>query len=112
MMADTALAEARWNLSELVAERRVDSKASAQTLDQIVQFLEIIGPDMYSTFADSAVERISGRDPDDWPTLALSLALSCPIWTEDRDFFGVGVATWITRHVEIFLRGETSEPAE
>ena len=39
----------------------------------------------------------------DWPILATALALDLPIWTEDRDFFGCGVATWITRTVQIYL---------
>ena len=43
------------------------------------------------------------RDPDDWPILASALALGCPIWTEDTDFFGCGVATWTSNSIEIFL---------
>jgi hypothetical protein len=27
-----------------------------------------------------------------------------PFWTEDRDFFGTGVATWTSDRVEIYLR--------
>ncbi|HZC23037.1 MAG TPA: PIN domain-containing protein [Candidatus Binatia bacterium] len=27
-----------------------------------------------------------------------------PIWTEDADFFGAGVATWTTDRVELLLR--------
>ena len=30
----------------------------------------------------------------------------CPIWTEDRDYFGAGVATWTSDLVEIYLRGD------
>jgi hypothetical protein len=29
--------------------------------------------------------------------------LECPIWTEVRDFFGTGLATWTSDRVEIFL---------
>ncbi len=39
------------------------------------------------------------RPTDDWPVLAAALALDCPIWTEDTDFFGYGVATWTTDRV-------------
>jgi predicted nucleic acid-binding protein len=42
----------------------------------------------------------------DWPVVAASLALSCPVWTEDHDFFGAGVATWTSANVEIYLCGE------
>ena len=40
--------------------------------------------------------------------IAAALLLECPIWTEDRDFFGSGVATWTTATVERYLR----EPAK
>ncbi len=36
------------------------------------------------------------RDPDDWPTVALALALGADIWTQDSDFLDCGVATWTT----------------
>jgi predicted nucleic acid-binding protein len=45
----------------------------------------------------------SARDPEDWPVLAAALALGCPIWTEDADFFGCGVATWTSVSIDIFL---------
>jgi len=48
--------------------------------------------------------RIESRDPDDWPILATALALECPIWTEDQDFFGAGVPTWTTDRVLFYLR--------
>ena len=51
----------------------------------------------------AALTRIGPRDPDDWPILACALALNCPIWTEDKDFFGTGVATWTTALVELYL---------
>jgi len=36
---------------------------------------------------------------------AAALALGCPIWKEDTDFFGCGVATWTSHRVQMFLRG-------
>jgi predicted nucleic acid-binding protein len=53
-------------------------------------------------------ERLVGSDPDDWPVLASALALRCPIWTEDTDFFGCGVATWTSNRVRVFLRRDVS----
>ena len=32
----------------------------------------------------------------------------CPIWTEDRDFFGMGIPTWTSDLVEVYLRRESS----
>ena len=50
--------------------------------------------------------RMRSRGAEDWPILAAALSLSCDIWTEDRDFFGSGVAVWTTDRVEIYLRAE------
>ncbi|WP_332258704.1 PIN domain-containing protein [Polaromonas glacialis] len=32
------------------------------------------------------------RDADDWPVLACAMTPGCPVWTENADFFGSGVA--------------------
>jgi predicted nucleic acid-binding protein len=53
-----------------------------------------------------AMARIGQRDQADWPAVAGALQFDCPVWTEDEDFFGSGVATWTTATVEIFLHGE------
>jgi hypothetical protein len=34
----------------------------------------------------------------------LALVFGCPIWTEDQDFFGTGIATWRTKNIEIFFQ--------
>jgi predicted nucleic acid-binding protein len=52
----------------------------------------------------TAVVQKRGGDPDDWPVLAAALAIGCPIWTEDADFFGCGVATWTSSRIRMFLR--------
>ena len=45
------------------------------------------------------------RDPTDRPIVAAALKIGCPIWTDDQDFFGCGIATWTTVQVEIYLAG-------
>jgi predicted nucleic acid-binding protein len=57
----------------------------------------------YGAKEQAALARIGPRDPDDWPVLACALLLNCPIWTEDRDFFGTGVATWTTALIELYF---------
>ena len=66
--------------------------------------VDLIGNEVYSQFESTARERLGDRDPDDWPILAAALAIGCPIWTEDTDFFGCGVPTWTTSRVCVFLR--------
>ncbi|WP_407643836.1 PIN domain-containing protein [Enteractinococcus helveticum] len=36
--------------------------------------------------------------------MASRIFLECPIWTVDQDFFGVGIATWTSRTVELYFR--------
>ena len=84
-----------------------DLSASLEYLGQIVEPLE---PDFYSLFESEARIRLRGRDEEDWPVLAVALGLHCPIWTEDADFFGTGVAVWTTSHIEIFLEAQAGAP--
>lgn len=39
---------------------------------------------------------ITDRDPDDWPTVALALATSLPIWSQDKDLAVTGLETHTT----------------
>ncbi len=32
-----------------------------------------------------------------------AMTLSCPMWTEDADFFGTGIATWTTDRIELYF---------
>jgi predicted nucleic acid-binding protein len=71
-----------------------------------------VDPSEYEVMKPAALARIGPRDPDDWPILACALALNCPIWTEDRDFFGTGVATWTTALVEQYFTDPDAGSAE
>jgi predicted nucleic acid-binding protein len=82
-----------------------DLSASLQYLRNII---EPVAPDLYAVFESDARQRLRGRDENDWPVLATSLALACPIWTEDEDFFGTGVAAWTTNRIEIFLKQQAT----
>jgi predicted nucleic acid-binding protein len=74
-----------------------------EKLDALARVIVPIPAESYLPFKDRALARIGPRDPDDWPVLACALAADCPIWTEDTDFFGAGVATWSTASVELFF---------
>ena len=73
-------------------------------LDEIARLVQPIEPALYQSFEAVARTRIAPRDLRDWPVVALALALNLPIWTEDQDFFGSGIATWTTDRAEIYLR--------
>lgn len=40
--------------------------------------------DAYEIHREEAERRMAQRDPEDWPTVALALARSLPIWSQDR----------------------------
>ena len=72
------------------------------TLESVVQSLEF---DLYAGLQQQALQRIAMRDADDWPVLACAMTIGCPVWTEDADFFGTGVATWTSDRVELYFVG-------
>ena len=96
--------EAEQHLATLVARRGGDPEKALAFLRSLGRLVELIGSEVYGEFEGEARERLGTRDPNDWPILAAALALGCPIWTEDTDFFGCGVATWTSNRVEMFLR--------
>ena len=105
---DFAFTEARKALREIASLRGASSSQSLLVLDSLYELVEEVEFSLYAPFESAARLRIGRRDPDDWPVLAAALALGAPIWTEDLDFFGCGVATWTSDRVEIFLRERTA----
>lgn len=101
---EAAYGEAEEHLPRLVNKRGGDPERALAFLRALRHLVELIGSDVYDEFEAEARERLGQRDPDDWPILAAALALRCPIWTEDTDFFGCGVATWTSNRVRVFLR--------
>jgi predicted nucleic acid-binding protein len=101
---ESVYAEAAEHLAALVTKRGGDPEKALALLRSLSSLVELIGSEVYGEFEIEARERLARRDPEDWPTLASALALGCPIWTEDTDFFGGGVATWTSDRVRMFLR--------
>jgi predicted nucleic acid-binding protein len=84
--------------------KRGELAALQPALDKLAALrgvVQSVDPTEYEAMKSAALARIGPRDPDDWPILACALLLNCPVWTEDRDFFGTGVATWTTALVEL-----------
>jgi predicted nucleic acid-binding protein len=101
---EPAYLEAEEHLAALIVKRGGDPAKALALLRALSRLVELIGADVYGGFEGEARERLGTRDPEDWPILAAALAVGCPIWTEDTDFFGCGVATWTSSRVEMFLR--------
>lgn len=73
-------------------------------LDGLARIVEVVDCSLYEEQEEIARERIVARDSEDWPIVAVALLLDTPVWTEDRDFFGSGIATWTSNRIELYLR--------
>lgn len=108
---DAAFAEAREHLPTILAARGIAAAPALELLGLVSRVVQTLEAEAYSQFEEIARARLKQRDEDDWPVLAAALSLGCPIWTEDTDFFGCGVATWTTDRIELYLAasGESQE---
>ena len=100
---DVAYADARKYLPALLKKRGVDANAAILVLDCLEGIIQSIDAELYKGMQLPALQRIAVRDADDWPVLACAMALGCPVWTEDADFFGTGVATWTSDRVALYF---------
>jgi len=97
--------DAREYVPRVLDSRGDDPEVGLAVLNQIGLVVQPVDQALYRDFEQLARERMSARYVEDWPVAALALMLKFPIWTEDRDFFGGGLATWTTDRVELYLRG-------
>jgi predicted nucleic acid-binding protein len=93
---EVAVHVAEFNLAEVeeYVPRLADKYALPQYLLRLnLRLLPIsVHPEEdYKTGLAAARERLAERDPDDAHPLALAIALSLPLWSNDRDFEGCGV---------------------
>ena len=102
---DVAYVDARKYLPSLLEKRGIDSESAMAVLNALETIVRPLEFGVYAGFKTQALERIATRDADDWPVLACAMAIGCPVWTEDADFFGTGVATWTSDRVELYLAG-------
>lgn len=102
---DVAYADARKYLPALLEKRGVQSDSAMAVLDALESIVCPLELGVYAGFKTQALQRIAIRDADDWPVLACAMTIGCPVWTEDADFFGTGVATWTSDRVELYLVG-------
>ena len=108
-IAETNAEEAEFYLSkELASKRGLTEDVWRPVFEGVLNTVQIIANDVLSEMEAQSKARIASRDVNDWPAVAAALLLDCPVWTEDKDFFGAGVATWTTATVEIYLDPATS----
>jgi predicted nucleic acid-binding protein len=102
---DSCIEEALNNIPTIAVRQRIDAAFAKSLLTEIVdEMILVVDRVLYEEFEVQARSRISMRDADDWPVVAVALMLDTPIWTEDNDFFGCGIATWTSDRIELYLR--------
>ena len=95
--------DVRRYLPSILVKRGLLPEPFLAAVDALVGVVIPLEEEIHAAYSAEATRRIQERDIQDWPLIALSLMLNCPIWTEDNDFFGTGVAIWRSRNVEMYL---------
>lgn len=95
--------DAKKYLPPLFKKKNLEERDAIEALDELMSLVNILDASVYCLYAIESKQRIAIRDVDDWPVVAAAMMLNCPIWTEDADFFGAGVATWTSDRVHLYL---------
>jgi predicted nucleic acid-binding protein len=104
---DICFTDAKKYLPALFEKRNLPTHEAIAVLEGLTCLVSAVDVNLYGIYEIEAKQRIAIRDIDDWPIVAVSLMLDCPIWTEDADFFGAGVATWTSDRIHLYLsRGD------
>ena len=106
---DTVFLEIEKYLPPLAGKAGLPLSQAMAVCERLRRLVQELPPSRYRQREIAARARIARVDPDDWPVVASALVLECPVWTEDRDFFGAGICTWTTDRVELYL-ADTGQP--
>lgn len=67
---------------------------------QVVGLMAVTDVEGYAHFRIEAEARLRSRARDDWHVLATALSFMAGIWSDNRDFFGTGVAVWSSYNID------------
>ncbi|MEZ4868654.1 MAG: PIN domain-containing protein [Caldilineaceae bacterium] len=79
--------DARRHLPAILEKQGLPSEPFLAAIDTLTNVVIPLEEEIYAVHKEAAIRRIQERDIQDWPLIALSLTLNCPLWTEDNDFF-------------------------
>ena len=82
------------HLPALAARRNLDAALLLAALS--VMPIDWQPAETYEPHRVEAQARMAARDPEDWPTVALALAMELPIWSQDKDLEVSGLAVYTT----------------
>jgi predicted nucleic acid-binding protein len=92
-------------LDVLIRKLGMAAPDASALVEQLSQAIRVLEPVAYAMMERSAGVRLHERAQNDWPILAAAMAFDADVWSNDRDFFGIGVALWSTRNVHFAAAG-------
>ncbi|HYN46513.1 MAG TPA: PIN domain-containing protein [Allosphingosinicella sp.] len=93
-------------LAVLVHKLGVETEEAATEVVRVLAPFEVLFGAEYEFDRIRASDRLREGGKSDWPALAAAMALEGEIWSEDVDYFGVGVPVWSTANLH-FVEAET-----
>ena len=100
--AEAVAVEIARHIPRLATERHLDAALLFAALE--VMPVEWKPASDYDGHREQAESLIAARDPDDWPTVALALALALPVWSQDKDLTTTGLSVITTGQLLDALR--------
>jgi len=92
--AEAVAREVAEHLPSLARRRGLNAQLVVAALSVIP--IEWLDESDYASHREEAERRIAARDPEDWQTVAVALARSIPIWSQDKDVQESGVRIYST----------------
>ena len=86
----------------LIRDFRLAEEDVTAEVDRVIAPFEIVSAQDYEHLRPDADARLREGGKSDWPALAAAMAFEGAIWSEDVDFFGVGVPVWSTQNVHFY----------
>ena len=90
-------------LGVLTGRLGYSDRAARAVLEPALAQIGLIDADALDVGEAAARRRLEGGGQGDWPVLAAAQMLEGHIWSDDRDFFGVGVPVWSTRNLPMAI---------
>jgi predicted nucleic acid-binding protein len=103
LVPDICIDETTKYLPIIFEKRNINCDIPLEIFSHVKNLLQIIDKNLYEEYAKEAQLRTKNRDLQDWPIVATALLFNCPIWTEDKDFFGVGLPVWTSDRIHLYF---------
>lgn len=91
----------------LVEKLGMDEASATTEIGIVLARIQMLSWDDYGHLEAEALQRLRVGGHSDWPALAAAISLEASIWSDDVDYFGVGVPIWSTPNVHLIASERT-----